>query len=251
MDLTRFYNVAQVKEKRAELMALTDAYRARYRDAYHILRAADEVNAERRAGMRVHMDFEKLERRVRGIAARELRRKNGSAGSVDYAFLGGMTHKGDLCRFDTVDALCPRVYELCDSAGLANGVLQALCTAAVECGERVLACRNPDRPAELQHLLLPQCGLAFVTSNERIQYEGRAYRRLRLDAMAEDTLKRAEKAKLRFLRRVERELRAEAVENLAAAKRAHDALERVYHPFVDFSGVCDLAHEEAQRLLGR
>ena len=251
VDLTRFYDVERAKEKRSELMALTDAYRAHYRDAYHILRAADEVGAERRASLYAHMDFAKLNRRMRSVASRELRGKQTGKGSVDNVFLGGMTHKGDLCRFDTVEALCPRVYELCDSAGLGNGALQMLCTMAVEGGERVLACRNPDRPTETQHLLLPGRGVAFVTSNERIPYAGEAYRRIRLDAMAEETIGRAEKAKLRFLRRVEREVRAEAVERLADAKRAHDALENVCNPMVDFDGVYELAHKEAQRLLQR
>ena len=251
VDLTRFYDVERAKEKRAELMALTDAYRAHYRDAYHILRAADEVGAERRASLHAHMDFAKLNRRMQSIAARELKGKRAENGGVDNVFLGGMTHKGELCRFDTVDALCPRVYELRDSAGLANGALQMLCAMAVEGGERVLACRNPDRPAEVQHLLLPGRGVAFVTSNERLPYGGEAYRRIRLDAMAEETIGRAEKAKLRFLRRVERELRTEAVEKLADAKRAHDALEGVCNPLVDFDGVYDLAHKEAQRLLRR
>ena len=251
VDLTRFYDVESAKQKRAELMALTDAYRAHYRDAYHILRAVDEVGAERRASFHAHMDFAKLNRRIRSIAARELKRKCAEIGSVDEVFLGGMTHKGELCRFDTVEALCPRVYELRDSAGLANDALQMLCTMAAEGGERVLACRNPDRPMELQHLLLPERGTALVTSNERIPYGGEAYRRIRLDAMAEETIGRAEKAKLRFLRRVERELRASAVEKLADAKRAHDALEGACNPLVDFDGVYELAHKEARCLLER
>ncbi len=253
VDLTRFYDVERVKEKRAELMALTDDYRAHYRNAYHVLRAADEVEAERRTILhaQTHMDFARLDRRLRGVTMRELGTKQKHAGSVDYAFLGGMTHKGDICRFDTVDALCPRVYELCDSAGLGGGALRTLCEAAVNRGERVLACRDPDRPAELQHLLLPERGLAFVTSNERIPYGGKAHRRIRLDAMADSGLTRAEKARLRFLRRISRELRAEAVEKLADAKRAHDVLEGVYHPFVDFDAVSDFADTEAKRLLQR
>ena len=251
VDLTGFYDVERAKEKRAELMALTDAYRAHYRDAYHILRAVDEVGAERRANLYAHMDFAKLDRRMRSVAARELKGKRSERGGADDVFLGGVTHRGDVCRFDTVEALCPRVYELRDSAGLANGVLQTLRAAAVEGGERVLVCRDPDRPAEVQHLLLPERGVAFITSNERIPYGGAAYRRIRLDAMAEKTIERAKKAKLRFLRRVERELRASAVEKLADAKRAHDALEGVCNPLVDFDGVYALADKEARRLLQR
>ena len=251
LDLTRFYDVEGTKKKRAELIALTDAYRAHYRDAYHILRAAGELETERRARIHAHMDFVRLEHRMEGILARELKRKATHAGSVFCAFLGGTTNAGELCRFDTVDALCPRVYEFCDSAGLGNGALHRICDTAAAGGEQVIACLDPDRPEELQHVLLPQRGLAFITSNERIPYRGEAYRRIRLDAMADSGFSRAEKAKLRFMRRIGRELREEAVEKLKEAKKLHDALEKVYNPFVDFDGVYDLAHTEAQRLLNR
>ena len=72
-----------------------------------------------------------------------------------------------------------------------------------------------------------------------------------MTAVSCSSISRAEKARLRFLRRVERELRAEAVAKLADAKRAHDALESVYNPMVDFDGVYELAHTEAQRLIDR
>lgn len=61
-------------------------------------------------------------------------------------FLGGLTCQGKVCRFDSVDALCPRVYELCDSYGLAAPVLRLLRDAALEAGEDILTCRDPLGP---------------------------------------------------------------------------------------------------------
>lgn len=78
----------------------------------------------------------------------------------------------------------------------------------------------------MQHLLLPARGLAFITTGEGLRYEGKPYRRLRVDAMAEEKLTRAEKAHLRLIRRVRRAL--EAVASLARAKRGHDALEAFF-----------------------
>ena len=171
-----------------------------------------------------------------------MRGRGAKRGRVDYAFLGGVTHKGELCRFDTADALCPRVYELLDSYGLAAKVLERVRDTAAGAGY--------DRPRELQHVLIPGAGVAFVTSTARLPYSGEAYRRLRVDAMAEAKLTRAEKAKLRFTGRIERALRDEAVEALSRAKSAHDALEAAYNPCVDFDGVYALAAEEAKRLMG-
>jgi len=251
VDLTRFYDVGAVKAARGAIVAQADAYRAAYRDAYHALRARAALDAERRAAVHAAMDFDRLRRRADGIARRELRGGTGRPGREDRAFLGGVTHRGDLCRFDTADALCPRVYELSDSYGLAAAALETLRAAALSAGCDVLACPDPDRPQTLQHLLIPARGLAFLTSNARIPYPGEPYRRLRLDASALAGLSRAERSKLRFTARLERALRDEAVDALRRAKAAHDALEAVCNPHVDFGGVYALAAEEARRLLAR
>lgn len=247
VDLSRFCDVDAAKARRAEIVAQSDKYRAHYRSAYHALHAMDEVASERRVAMHAQTDFAKLRRRANGILARELKGEGSGSGQIDYIFLGGLTHRGDLCCFDTVEALCPRVYALCDSAGLGSELLQSAARSAREKCFDVIACLNPDRPGEWQHLLIPARGLAFVTTNARIPYGGKPYRRLRLDAMAEERLTRAQKAKLRFMRRVEASLRAEAVAALASAKEAHDALEALYRPCMDFSGVTALADEEIAR----
>ena len=249
VDLTRFYDVEVAKARRAEIIALSDEYRAHYRSAYRILRAMGEVESERRVAMHAQMDFAKLRRRTSGILARELRSEGEGSGRVVRAFLGGVTKHGDICRFDTVEELCPRVYALCDSTGLGNEMLQTIAQAAQEKRFDVIICPNPDRPEECQHVLIPERGLAFVTTNARMLYEGKPYRRLRVDAMAEEKLTCAQKAKLRFTRRVEASLLDEAVGALSDAKKAHDALESAYHPFVDFEGVTALAEREINRLL--
>ncbi len=250
LDLTRFYDVAAAQAARAEIVAHSDAYRAAYAEAYRILRAAEAIAAERRAAVRAAVDGRRLAARFDGVIRRELRGKKGARGRIDRAFLGGLTHKGELCRYDTADALCPRVYELCDSFGIASGELERLCGAAADAGFDVLACMDPDFPREIAHALIPRLGVAFVTSPERLPYPGEAYRRLRLDATARAKLSGAEKAKLRFTGRIERTLRDEAAEALRRAKREHDRLEEVYNPCVDFSGVYALAAEEARRLAG-
>ena len=249
LDLTRFYDVEATKARRAEIVAHTDAYRAAYAEAYHVLRAADALESERRAAVHAVMDFDKLARRVDSLLRRELRGRAAKRGRVDCAFLGGMTHKGELCLFDTVEALCPRVVALDDSYGLAENALSHARDAAAEAGCDVLACMNPDRPQELHHLLLPAAGLALVTSTARLPYTGEAYRRIRADALAAAGLDRAEKAKLRLTGRLGRSLRDEATEALRRAKREHDALEKAYNPCVDFDGVYALAAAEARRLL--
>ena len=73
VDLTRFYDIDAVKARRAEIVALSDEYRAHDRSAYQVLRALDEVAGERRTALHAQMDFSKLARRMNAILARELR----------------------------------------------------------------------------------------------------------------------------------------------------------------------------------
>lgn len=246
-DLGRFCDFAGAKAQRGAIVARSDAYRAAYRRAYQALRALAAVEDERRSLVRAVFPGQKFLSRAAGIAARELR-GGGSSGGQEYAaFLGGFTHEGALCRFDTVDTLCTRVYALCDGYGLARPMLELWRAAARSLGETVVACFDPLRPGCLRHLLLPGRSLAFVTVDEHAPYAGKPARRIRLDAAAHDALGRAERAKLRFTRRICRALEEEAVDALREAKAEHDALEAIYRPLMDFSAVSALADEEAAR----
>lgn len=66
VDLSQCCDSAAAKEVANGLTALADAYRASYREAYHVLRALGGVDAERRALVRAHFDEEKLLRRAAG-----------------------------------------------------------------------------------------------------------------------------------------------------------------------------------------
>jgi len=68
--------------------------------------------------------------------------------------------------------------------------------------------------------------------------------------MAEEGLTRAQRAHLRFIRRVRRALEEEAVAALARAKEGHDVLEALYHPYVDFTRVQAMWEAEIERLSG-
>lgn len=251
LDLSPFYDVDAVKALREEIIEHTKAYRAAYAEAYHILRAADALASERRAVAGEAADYDTLERRLDSFLRRELRNPGSRRGRVDYAFLGGITHQGELLFSETVGALCPRVYAIQDSFGLAGAALERICGQAADAGIDVLACPNPDRPRELQHVLLPAAGAAFVTSTDRAPYPGSVCRRLRADTAVLRRLSPARRAELRLSGRLENALRAEAVEALRRAKSGHDSLEKTYNPCVNFDGVYARAETEARFLLAR
>ena len=245
VDLGRFYDLTAAKNAAEEVKARTHAYKAAYVRAYHNLKAARQVELDAVASVAKSFDAQRLDRRVRGIIARELRARGNERGRTTRRFLGSLTHKGYVWRFDSVDALCPKVYEFADTWELAGGALARLHKAAVGQGWDTIVCPSPEDPDRIEHLLVPGLGLAFVTSRPGMEYGAKPFRRLRMDAMVET----GGKNRLRFQTRMAALLREEAVAALKDAKASHDALEGVYNPYVDFDGVRELAAIETGRLL--
>ena len=242
VDLGRFYDLAAAKASAEEVKAHTRAYKGAYVRAYHSLKAARQVELDAVAQVRKGFDASRLERRVKGIIARELRTK-GEGGRTVRRFLGSVTHKGSIWRFDSVDTLCSKIYEFADSWELSGAALASLHEAAAAKGWDTIVCPSPEDPDRIEHLLIPGLSLAFVTSRPGMDYGRKPYRRVRVDAMTEP------EGRLRFQSRIIGVLRQEAVSALKDAKASHDALEAVYNPYVDFDGVRALAALEAGRLL--
>ena len=247
VNLGQFYDIAAAKKNRADVVRYSQAGASAYQRAYRAFGAARQMDDSAAALISEGLDAGKLLRRTDGIIGRELRGK-GSGGKDVFRFLGSLTCRGPVWRFDTAQTLCPKIYQLQDTYGLAAPMLQRLHTAAAARGFQCIVCPDPEHVDRIQHLLLPELGLGFVTSKEDMAYTGSAYRRVRLDAMIDTSHYKRFKARLRFSARVAGALREEGVEALREAKAAHDQLEAVYHPHVDFEGVNQLTQEELSRI---
>ena len=243
LDLGRFYDLTAAKRDAAQVKAHTEAYKAAYARAYRALGAARTL--EQNAASRAAFDRERAARRFKGIAARELRRKGTQQGRVTRRFLGSPTYQGYVWRFDSAEALCPRLYEIADAYGFAAPYLEGLRREAAARRWDTLCCMSPENPEAIEHLLIPGLGLGFVTTRPGMEYGGKPFRRVRLDALAVVSDKGAARLETRMVAA----LRREAVAALRDAKAAHDKLEAVYNPYVDFDGVRSVAALESGRLL--
>ena len=241
VDLGSCYDPEGLQAVREEIMSCMTGYPACYRRAYRCLEAAFELSEDVRVTLLTPQLRQRLARRARGILHRELRpKKNGEKGQVTRRFLSAVTHQGYLTRFDTALALCPRLYVLEDRCALGHDLLMELLTGAVEGGYDVISCPDPMAPERLQHLLIPEVGLGFVTSTPACPFEGEHIRRIRPDAAPAD---RECRPQLRFALKVSAALLDEAVASLAQAKGMHDELEGLYNPYVDFGRVKEIGDQ--------
>lgn len=247
INLEKFYNSAGLQGAREAVLEDTEGYRKHYKRCYRCLSAASELDADVRELLLTRETQARLVKRARGIISREIK-GDGSGGEVVQRFLGALTHAGAVCLWDTVDAQCKRVYSLCDSCGLAHALLSPVLSAASARDFGVIACPDPMAPDRLAHLIIPELSLAFVTSTPELEYPGRPYRRIRLDAMVDGEFYHRVRARVRFTRKVSAALKGEAVAALGQAKAQHDALEAHYNPWVDFDGVYARADALAEQL---
>ena len=166
-------HIAAAKASAEEVKKHTRAYKAAYVRAYRRLKAARQVELDTTTFVRTAFDAPKAHRRLGGIMDRELRHRGGEQGKTTRRFLGSITHKGAVWRFDSVDALCPRVYEFQDSWELGGELFARLHKAAVEKGWDTIVCLAPEDMERVEHLLIPGLGLAFVTSRNGMEYSFR------------------------------------------------------------------------------
>ncbi len=255
--IERYVNLGDCYDKPAlaaikgELMGCMAGYKGCYGRTYRCLTAVAQLSEDARAMVTTPAVEAKIMKRAKGILTREVKKTGREPGKAIQRFLSGVTWQGVLCNYATVDSQCKRVYELCDSYGLGHTLLTHLAAGALAAGYDVVVCPSPLFPERMEHLLIPELSLAFVTSGSSFAYEKRPYRRIRLDAMADAELLRRNRARLRFSRKVAAALMDEAVDALKEAKIMHDELERLYNPHVDFARVYATAESIINELTSR
>lgn len=242
IDLGAGYDRKALFAIREEIVAAAQAYQACYPQAYRCIRSAKESRCKGQAPMRTEETFAKTAKRAEAILKRELKGAAEGQGCRSRRFLGGITCKGQLLLEDTVRTLCREGYVIRDEYGLAGDLLRCLEQGFLDRGYDVVSCPSGEDPGRLAHLLVPGRSLAFVTG----RIPGAGFRTIRTESLVEKTALQEGRSFLRLSNRVAGELLKEAEGYLAQAKENHDALERLYHPHVDFS----LAEEMARRITG-
>lgn len=249
VNLGEYYDREGLQTVRQDIMGCMSGYQDCYKQAYRCLRAAAEIRVDSRFLLDTDLLEQKIAKRTKGILSREVRSEGSGSGQITQRFLNAVTHQGPLFYCTTAEALCKRIYILEDSFGLAHSLLAHLLSRTAACGYDVIVCPSPLFPDRLEHLIIPELSLAFLSAAPSAIYHRRPYRRIHLDAMADPELTRRHKARLRFSRRVADTLIDEAVDSLAQAKSMHDELESLYNPFVDFGGVNRTADDLAKQIL--
>ena len=241
VDLGRFRSDARLREHAAEIIRLTDENKEMHAACTRYLNAAGAAGQDLMQIVSDALDTDKAENFVRHLADREFGAGAGGEGTVQRRFLSAVTPVGVHTFYETADALCERKIVLHDELGLPAAVITAaLCALALESGCRVIKCLCPLAPErKIDHLILPELSLGVFTSNERHPFPHENAKNVQCVRFLTKNETRLHKNRIRFTRRAQGEMLAEALRYQQKAKALHDALEQYYIDAMDFDSLAE------------
>ncbi len=251
VDLGRFRSDARLQEHAAEIIRLTDENKEMHAMCARYLNAAGAAGQDLMQIVSDALDTEKAESFVRHLAGREFGAGAGGKGTVQRRFLSAVTPVGIHTFYETADALCERRIVLHDELGLPSAVITAaLCAMALENGCRVIQCLCPLAPErKIDHLILPELRLGVFTSNERHPFPRENAKNVQCVRFLTKNETRLHKNRIRFTRRAQGEMLAEALRYQQKAKALHDALEQYYIDAMDFDSLAEYTERLIKNVL--
>ena len=239
-------------DAREEIIRLEREEERLERDAGGYLYAAGALTGELASMGAAATDRGKLLAYARRLAAREFPRPAGKKGGEKVRLLSAVTPEGQLLLRDTVTAAAPRAIAIEDSWGaVANALLEALRDLALESGLEVVTCRCPLFPfTKLDHLLLPQLGLGFLTLNRGNAREltGLTQRAIHATRFCDGARLRQRKGRAAFLRRAAAGMLDQAAEALGQQREARRQLDRLLLSATDQDAVEAVASRVAKEM---
>ncbi len=248
VNLGQFADCNAIAKKKDEIIAVKEKYSSFFDRVYRRTASAAHIDNEIFDIGLSATSVEKLHSKARGIISREIRGK-GSGKATKHRFCSAISPKGYVSLFDGKDSEFEKTFVLEDSFGVGHFLLIPILKAAEESNFRCIACMNPLIPERLQHLIIPELSLSFITSTKEHPYTGARYRHLRLDSMIAAELTKAQRSRVSVLRKLKAELLGDACEILREAKAVHDEMEELYNPHINFEKLYAFAASLSEEII--
>lgn len=253
IDLGTCWNSELLREQSEEIIRLTDLCASAHNQAQHLCRAAgvllasnEKIALESVNLQKLHSSAARYEKKIPAV-------KTGD-GRETFRYLSALTPKGLICFPETVSTLADTIYLVEDEYGaVSHQFLDDIRTFCLEKGLAVISCPCPmSMDSALEGVLLPDSRTAFLASNSWHTYQFPQAKTIHARRFANPQQpQEVHGQRLRFCRRLARELLHDAASCLARADKVHCQLEAAYGKAMDFSKADFLCHMLQGVLLGR
>lgn len=251
LNLGEFWDAEQLKRQAGAIRKTAALNQEMHRRSSRFLSAAGTLLEENKRLIAPSVDIDKIRNYAARFAAREFGKPGGAIGTEHRRYLSGITPAGNLIQYHTLPLLCDRIIALDDAYGAVSRYLIRLIRSyALASGLDVISCLCPmSVNQDIEHLLIPQTGLALFTENAFHTLPFDPSRRIHARRFTNMEQVEEHRCRLKFNRRAATQLIDESISLLKNAKEIHDRLEKFYIPAMNFEQVDALAQDLIERLL--
>lgn len=259
-----FWNEKKIADCKEDIISYSEETSGWYRIAYNYLAAARKIYDNLSAINDEGIEISEIYKLAADIIAQEYRKYDISfkSGNVKKFFATGITWEGNISHVKSLLQNMKKIYLINVPEGYNNGsFMNILADGAVYRGFDIEAFYCPMDPEyKIEHLLVPDLQLAFVTTNKwhdlepwEITGEDEQLRDITMiDINDYQSIYFTEKhagISGKLSRQYESLLR-EGMDCLARAKENHDIVEKMYIRNMDFEKIDRLAEETVEEILG-
>lgn len=244
LHLNHYLNETKLRENRAEILKLNAQSSEFFQRAYKYLAAAESVYQDWETTIKKHVSSGYINQKAVELINRIYgnREISNTEGQIRHLFASAITPDGMVNHLESLIDPMPLKIVLHGLPGTGRSrLLYKVATAGVERGldlEMFHCALNPDR---VEHLVIPDLGVAITTSEEP-----HAYKRCKSDiwinlnsGFREEGLEQDAEI-LSTVQKYYWELLGVAISYIRQAKETHDAIESLYIPSMDFDAMGEL-----------
>lgn len=238
IDVTTFFDAAQLERARDEIIRLTDEKRECFDSAYTCIAALSRVREDmqkRAERMLLHEKFDAFVERTLG------KMMLADRGCDDCELILNSVGMKGKCRLDTLERCAERTLYIKDEYFTAFAAMNAIYEKLTRDSRAVTVVRDPYLPSCYRGIFVNEARVYFtVEASEYDENHASSDEKVTEVNMARFTDKervKAERQTLRAGQKCAEMLEHEALRHLATAGERHFALEKIYSSAMDFAGL--------------
>ena len=252
LNFGEFWNESALRQSREEIIKLTCETGRHFSRAYRLLKAAEEIKQDWREANIQALDVAQANK-VYETLKNDIFKSSDIAsapGKQRHLFASAITPEGFVHYLPTFVGPCSKRYVVEGGPGSGKSTLVSrLAASAVKRGIDVEIYHCSLNPDSIEHLIIPSMGVAIVTSHEPHEYMTTEDDTLvDMSQCLDETVTRRYSEIMEYDRRMMKRLLDRSVSTLRSAIVTHDALEDIYTPNIDFSGITKLCDKTVEKI---
>ncbi len=248
LNFGTFWNSKRLNEKRDEIIALTDKNKRCHKTASAYMQAAGQLITDNYKTALAATNKAKAIAFADSLCKKYIPKADTSS-KEDIRFIEGISPKGIISYSSTVLNAAQNVFIIDDDIGaVSNIIISRLRALALQNGHSIITLKNPFLPSLItDHLIIPKLSLGIATENSFMHFSSEARRIHSRRFLSNGQLHRS-RERIKFNKKVTKQLFLSAITALSEAKSVHDSLEAYYISAMDFEALTAFANEFCKTL---